>query len=75
MALIETIQTGKEEVKSWPYPPTFRKLSDAHDYLVKLYVALAETQAKGFRGEIFLSTDPPQDFMGQNGDLWIRVPE
>lgn len=75
MATIETIKTQKERVKSWPYPPAFKTLKDVNAYLVKLYVALSENTDKGFSGEIFVSHDSPQSFMGKDGDLWVKKSE
>jgi hypothetical protein len=72
--MTETTRTQKESTRNWPYPPKLNSMDDVRAYLIKLYVALSENRDKGFAGEIFLSSDQPQDFVGKDGDLWVKKP-
>jgi len=70
--MTETTKTQKHPIKAYPYPPDFKSMADVKAYLVKLYVALSENRVQGFAGEVFLSPDPPESYIGKDGSFWIE---
>jgi hypothetical protein len=73
MATVTTVRTQKQKEPNYPYPPKFKSLEDVQSYLKLLYAALKENRDTGYAGSVFMSSDPPQDFIGRDGDIYIET--